>query len=636
MRALDPILQAAMDSGIFEPIIELKDPAGNLYDCIYYKLHNLELDVIFYGSIPASGVFQIERGALINGTRYTIETIYYNINEIFSEKGFYHCKCHAFFPLYTSTLADVTYENIIDTLVALGTETTLTAVFMDEAAAWLDYQFLPDGKNYTTNNLHSFLNFLAKKYLIYATDNDENNILFFSIKDVFAKALEHTITYEYTGRHSYKSQNRQYIWRTETNSLGQAGDTEAPIHNLGYLETTATHPNIFSNGNINTIKTIAPIHLKYQTGDRVVFVDQDGTTSDYKSALDVTEIFDRKKTPAWYQELRPIEFFANTEGGALPSTIERVAAYTPLVTTGFDNNLDSSVNNLQALAEAVDELPLGTVAPTTTATNDFQVGDGAGAWIKKTLAQTITILQTSLDSIYAAISHVHDASIITYAPADNTDWNSSTDPGDVDNALDQLANRTKTLEGSDSSTILGFQPYAYPLGFSTDASTGNATLAANGGSHAAPILITAPMLLESVTIKNANTSLAREWRWDLYLQDTNTGDSAENTVNRVATCSGNDNFTPSAASLRTLSASSNTLLQPGLYWIVIQCTHASNSFLYLAQLGNSTFAVNHYQTKTTSNPNGSTLDLIAATWTKSTAVGAIRLNGIVLGQSTAW
>jgi hypothetical protein len=34
----------------------------------------------------------------------------------------------------------------------------------------------------------------------------------------------------------------------------------------------------------------------------------------------------------------------------------------------------------------------GGSAPETTAANDFQVGDGAGAWIKKTLAETKTIL----------------------------------------------------------------------------------------------------------------------------------------------------------------------------------------------------------------------------------------------------
>jgi hypothetical protein len=39
-----------------------------------------------------------------------------------------------------------------------------------------------------------------------------------------------------------------------------------------------------------------------------------------------------------------------------------------------------------------------------TAINDFLVASGAGAFVKKTLAETITILRTSLDSIFAPIA----------------------------------------------------------------------------------------------------------------------------------------------------------------------------------------------------------------------------------------
>lgn len=44
----------------------------------------------------------------------------------------------------------------------------------------------------------------------------------------------------------------------------------------------------------------------------------------------------------------------------------------------------------------------GSSIPSTTAENDFIIGSSTiGTWVKKTLAQTITILRTSLDSIYA-------------------------------------------------------------------------------------------------------------------------------------------------------------------------------------------------------------------------------------------
>ena len=49
----------------------------------------------------------------------------------------------------------------------------------------------------------------------------------------------------------------------------------------------------------------------------------------------------------------------------------------------------------------------------STAANDFLVGSGTGSWIKKTLAEAITILRTALDSVYAAISHTHAAGDVT-------------------------------------------------------------------------------------------------------------------------------------------------------------------------------------------------------------------------------
>jgi len=44
------------------------------------------------------------------------------------------------------------------------------------------------------------------------------------------------------------------------------------------------------------------------------------------------------------------------------------------------------------------------------------------------------------------IGSLTDASIVTYVPGEDNDWQSNTDPGNVDDALDQLAERTRVLE----------------------------------------------------------------------------------------------------------------------------------------------------------------------------------------------
>src|SRR5690348_5839051 len=46
-----------------------------------------------------------------------------------------------------------------------------------------------------------------------------------------------------------------------------------------------------------------------------------------------------------------------------------------------------------------------------------------------------------------------DASSVTYTPASNADWNGSADPGNVDDALDQLADRVDTLEGAGGGSV---------------------------------------------------------------------------------------------------------------------------------------------------------------------------------------
>lgn len=60
---------------------------------------------------------------------------------------------------------------------------------------------------------------------------------------------------------------------------------------------------------------------------------------------------------------------------------------------------------------------------------------------------TITAWRTRRAQIADIIALIGvDASDVTFTPADNTDWTSSADPGNVDDALDQLASRLTTAE----------------------------------------------------------------------------------------------------------------------------------------------------------------------------------------------
>ncbi len=203
---------------------------------------------------------------------------------------------------------------------------------------------------------------------------------------------------------------------------------------------------------------------------------------------------------------------------------------------------------------------------------------------------------------------------------------------------------TKHLNVYDSqryrlSGVAGWCPYALQLGASVVGPTLGIShsIAANGGSIAIPVHVLSHMLLQSVTVRNLDISTARTWGWDLYEQYLNNGNSGENTLTRVAASNANDTFTPGAASNRTVDAASAPVyLPPGIYWLVVQNRHATNAFALASTAQSSTLFGNTAQTKTTSNPNGSTLDFVAATWTAVTAIYGVKLNGRVFGQTTAF
>jgi len=187
-------------------------------------------------------------------------------------------------------------------------------------------------------------------------------------------------------------------------------------------------------------------------------------------------------------------------------------------------------------------------------------------------------------------------------------------------------------------TPIGWLPFALSIGATIQAAyASNVTLAAAGGCAAIPFLLQAPMMLRSVSVRNGNVASNRTWNWGLYEQYLNNGNSGENTLTRVAVGAAAETFTAGAASNRTIDASgAPVFLAPGLYWLVVQSQHASNSFDLAIQTGGAGFIGNTFQTKTITNPMGSALDFVAAAWTKQVDVPSARLNGDVFGQTAVF
>jgi hypothetical protein len=127
---------------------------------------------------------------------------------------------------------------------------------------------------------------------------------------------------------------------------------------------------------------------------------------------------------------------------------------------GFDSTLTSkfemgpigdsfevvTTNHRQTIIDKVFDVDNNDV--TNIETDNFKAGviqtDISGAVSDTNLASSQAV-KTYVDD---QIATKDDASEITYTPNDLADWDSGVDPGNVDGALDQLADRTTTAEGS--------------------------------------------------------------------------------------------------------------------------------------------------------------------------------------------
>jgi len=294
------------------------------------------------------------------------------------------------------------------------------------------------------------------------------------------------------------------------------------------------------------------------------------------------------------------------------------------VVSGCDVTAQGSPDMTVAIAAGVVRIASGALVTVTSGNGTITAADGTNPRIdlvsaSDTGTKTVTAGSAAANPKPPALPSGHVGLAMVYVPANDTTI-----------AANQITDKRVILS---QLSKMGWLPFAYAEGLSSTMTVNTAeNLAADGGSLAIPVNLRAWMNLDSVTVRNGNTATERKWGWDLYQQDV-----ASATLNRVAASSSDETFTPSGASNRTITASgAPVVLPPGGYWIVIQNRHASNTFdLRYATAG--TLALNTMQRKTTTNPNGATLDFTAATWVKFTGgVAGVVLNGRVFGESVAF
>ena len=166
------------------------------------------------------------------------------------------------------------------------------------------------------------------------------------------------------------------------------------------------------------------------------------------------------------------------------------------------------------------------------------------------------------------------------------------------------------------------------LGYSTPLN-----LAANGGTLVVPIMVIGHHLFDSLMVRSSDTGTARSAEWRLYRQRLNNGNAGENAVDQVTNAAGTYSFTPSAASNRNSQTGSAPIyLAPGMYLLAVRNTSATQTF-GIGTNASAGLVPNVMQTKTLAGALDTTLDIIAATWTKTGAVPGVALMSRIGGDT---
>ena len=361
-RTIPPELLAVINSD-YDVVLRVNTwPFGGLIPPAYtfqptlFTLNDTELEVSFYDTDANYSKYyfvQMERGARINGIEYTVKSSkFYGTEWTIDYRGLVKVKANIFEPVrITYANGDDTYKNVIS---AICNAASVTATFRNPTAAHWNYQFLPTGKQVLLQRPELFLNLLRQKYFIFGHDVG-NQTIEFAAADPFSlnPTDANVITWKGNGIYNFtrKANGRYLTWRDELETTHVSGYSGNPLHNLGFLPSTASppvNPDAWSARDEPDQKVNLQAESSYA-------LSEDGTFGNAAHFFaDITEKFDPKHSPSWWMDVNEKKLAENTEGGAMPSTIERVANYTPLNTSYFDGVLSPADNNVQAAMDTID------------------------------------------------------------------------------------------------------------------------------------------------------------------------------------------------------------------------------------------------------------------------------------------
>lgn len=187
---------------------------------------------------------------------------------------------------------------------------------------------------------------------------------------------------------------------------------------------------------------------------------------------------------------------------------------------------------------------------------------------------------------------------------------------------------------------MGWQAYAHPMNYAMGQGVGNVLNLTSTHTLLFPIVAYGNFLLQDLLVRVTTVAVTPyKFGWDLYVQDTNDGLTAENILRRIAQSNADvsGNLPGSATFLPASIVMGGTIpLSAGVYWLAFQNRHATDPFPLDTSIGGWDTTFDHLsRRKATANPNGSTLDAVTGWTTENGTAPCIVLRGRVLGKTTA-
>jgi hypothetical protein len=392
--------------------------------------------------------------------------------------------------------------------------------------------------------------------------------------------------------------------------------------NVGIRSTATRNGTVIVTASASVNPVPASTHYQFQT-----------------SAIerDVNGTFLRQYVPAWDLHslaTTPIDFY-NTVGQLnLQSNTDSVDVGIQVAQIGTAV-ADMTVSVQQAQLVIPD--PFVVWPDLTTPTNPAALSTYAGAvWNLSANAITLASLSASASSFpgsMAAGGYVDLAEIA--APAA---------PSAGSHRLYPLTGGDRSLWGKTSDgavhamECVGQLPIAWPLGIGMDSVQGAlinliAVTAGNGGALAVPIVLDAPMTVYQLRLWNTDTvATLRTAQWSLYVDR----QDGTNSLRRVVT--GNAfSFTPGgAASAQVATSTTNPLIPPGVYWIVIRNTSAAVTFGVGNALRGTLAAGNNFRNNNGTGVAGLGASIDISAWTGQANMPLVRLDGSIGNEGAAF